>query len=150
MTVDTIEGAPVVVSDGSPALGDVRAFLRRHAPQGDDALVLSAADGRQQALPQPLVAALDILATLLAQGDDVALVPLQKELTTHEAAALLNVSRPFLIKLLDAGTIPSTKVGTHRRVRLRDVLAYRQRRSVRNKSLLDEALSYAQEHGGYD
>ncbi len=48
------------------------------------------------------------------------------------------------ITLLDAGTIPSTKAGTHRRVRLRDVLAYRQQRGVRNRNLLDEALSYAQ------
>lgn len=75
---------------------------------------------------------------------------LHKELTTYEAASLLNVSRPFLIKLLDDKVIPSTKVGTHRRVRLRDVLEYRRHRSEKNKRLLDEILSFAQEHGGYD
>jgi excisionase family DNA binding protein len=150
VSVDTIEGAPIVVDDGSHPMSEVQEFLRRHHARADEALVLSAADGQQQPLPQPLVAALDILTTLLAQGDDVALVPLHKELTTHEAAALLNVSRPFLIKLLDNGTIPSTRVGTHRRLRLRDVLAYKQQRSVRSKRLLDEALAYSQEYGGYD
>lgn len=74
----------------------------------------------------------------------------ESELTTQEAAALLNVSRPFLVKLLDDGVIPSAKAGTHRRVRLSDVLAYQQHRSKMNKRLLDEMLSYAQEHGGYD
>jgi excisionase family DNA binding protein len=92
-----------------------------------------------------------MLTTLFAQGDDVALVPVvpvRKELTTYEAAALLNVSRPFLIKLLDEGIIPSIKVGTHRRVRLHDMLEYRRRRSEKNKRLLDEILSFAQEQGG--
>ena len=91
-----------------------------------------------------------MLTTLLAQGDDVALVPVHKELTTYEAAALLNVSRPFLIKLLDEGIIPSKKVGTHRRVRLRDVLEYKRRRSEKTKRLLDEILSFSQEQSGYD
>src|SRR5436305_9161244 len=104
----------------------------------------------KHSLPYFLVRALHMLTTLLAQGDDVALVPVHKELTTYEAAALLNVSRPFLIKLLDEGIIPSKKVGTHRRVRLRDVLEYKRRRSEKTKRLLDEILSFAQEHGGYD
>src|SRR5256886_16896595 len=112
--------------------------------------MLATADGRQHSLPYFLVRALHMLTTLLAQGDDVALVPVHKELTTYEAAALLNVSRPFLIKLLDEGIIPSTKVGTHRRVRPRDVLEYKRRRSEKNKRLLDEILCFAQEHGGYD
>lgn len=77
-------------------------------------------------------------------------MPVHKELTTHQAAALLNVSRPFLVKLLDEGLIPSTKVGTHRRVRLDDVLAYRQQRAEKNTRRLAEMLSYAQQHGGYD
>src|SRR2546430_17354155 len=85
--------------------------------------MLATADGRQHSLPYFLVRALHMLTTLLAQGEDVALVPVHKELTTYEAAALLNVSRPFLIKLLDEGVIPSTKVGTHRRGRARAPVA---------------------------
>src|SRR6266566_5454688 len=110
--------------------------------------MLPTADGQQHNRPHFLVRALHMLTTLLAQGDDVALVPVHKHLTTYEAAALLNVSRPFLIKLLDEGIIPSTKVGTHRRVRLRNVLEYRRRRSETHKRLLDEILSFTHKQGG--
>jgi excisionase family DNA binding protein len=96
------------------------------------------------------VNALQVLSAMLARGDDVALIPLDKELSVDEAAALLNISPPFLEKLLDDGVIPSTQIDTQRRFYLRDVMEYRQRRSERNKRLLDEILSFGQEHGGYD
>lgn len=150
MAVNTIEGAPVVVTDDRRAMTNLNAFLRRYQTHGADALMLVTSEGQQQVLPPSLIPALDALVTLLARGDDVALVPTHKELTTYQAAAILNVSRPFVIRLLDAGVIPSTRVGTHRRVRLRDVLAYRQQRAEKNKGVLDEMLSYAQEQGGYE
>ncbi len=91
-----------------------------------------------------------MLSAILARGDDVALVPLDKDVSVDEAARLLNVSRPFVERLLDDGTIPVVVVDTDRRVRLRDVLAYGRRRGERSRRSLDEALSFAQEHGGYD
>ncbi len=91
-----------------------------------------------------------MLSAILARGDDVALVPLDKDVSVDEAARLLNVSSPFVERLLDDGTIPVVVVDTDRRIRLRDVLAYGQRRGDRSRRLLDEALSFAQEHGGYD
>lgn len=151
MTMETIEGASLVLSDEDrQLLKQLRDFLRVHRQDDDNTIMLHTSDGQSQDLPPRLVAALLILAGWLAKGEDVALVPVHKELTTQEAAALLNVSRPFLVKLLDDGVIPSAKAGTHRRVRLSDVLAYQQHRSKMNKRLLDEMLSYAQEHGGYD
>lgn len=154
VTVETIEGVAVALSDEDRRLlMQLEELLAATRP--DDAgdtitLTLSTGSGQRQELPPSVAAALRTLTALLARGDDVALVPVHKELTTHEAAALLNVSRPFLVKLLDEGIIPSTRVGTHRRVRLNDVLAYRQQRAETNTRRLDEMLSYAQQHGGYD
>jgi excisionase family DNA binding protein len=93
---------------------------------------------------------LDTLAQL-AQGNAVALLPVHAELTTQEAAALLKVSRPFLIRVLDTGEIPSRKVGTHRRVRYTDVLAYKQQIDARRRQVLDELTAQAQALGmGYE
>jgi excisionase family DNA binding protein len=86
----------------------------------------------------------------MAQGQTVTLVPHGKELTTQEAAGLLHVSRPHLIKLLDEGVIPHHKVGTHRRVRIEDLLAYSDQRSATRREKLDELTQLSEElPGGY-
>jgi excisionase family DNA binding protein len=75
------------------------------------------------------VSALKLLVNLLsemAQGNAVTIMPLHAELTTQQAADLLNVSRPFFIKLLNEEKIPFKKIGRHRRVQARDVLAFKQ------------------------
>lgn len=70
---------------------------------------------------------LDLLESL-GQGDAVSLVPFSADLSTQQAADMLEVSRPFLVKLLETREIPHHKIGTHRRIRADDLLAYRQRR----------------------
>lgn len=86
----------------------------------------------------------DIL-TEMADGNAVSIVPLHAQLTTQQAADFLQVSRPFLIRLLERGEIPSLKVGRHRRVRFEEVRAYQQRREVRSHAALDALAAQAQE-----
>ena len=86
----------------------------------------------------------------LAQGDAVIVVPVESELTTQQAADLLNVSRQYLVRLLDDGRIPHHRAGTHRRVRVVDVVAYKRKRDSERVKSLDELSQLTQDFGGYD
>ncbi len=95
-------------------------------------------------LPEGAVRLLvDILANM-AEGNAVALMPVHAELTTKEAADILGVSRPFLIRLLEEGKIPYHKVGTHRRVYFSDLRAYKKRILEERESALSELVGQAQ------
>lgn len=78
-------------------------------------------------------------------GRGVTIIPENAELTTFEAADVLKVSRPYLIKLLEEGAIPYRKVGKHRRIRMEDVMAYKARDDRERDAVLDQLVSEAQE-----
>jgi excisionase family DNA binding protein len=95
----------------------------------------------------PMAAARVLMKVLteMAKGNAVTLIPIQAELSTQEAADLLNVSRPFLVKLLDEGKIPSRKVGTHRRVLFTDIMAYKKESDEQRRKAMEALASDAQE-----
>jgi excisionase family DNA binding protein len=105
--------------------------------------------GTSEAISVPS-AAFRLLLTILsemAKGNAVRVIPHHAELTTGEAAELLNVSRPFVVRLLDEGHLPSHRVGTHRRVLFKDVMAYRDEHYRARSRILDEMAAIDQELG---
>lgn len=95
-------------------------------------------------LPENAVRLLvDILANM-AEGNAVTLIPVHAELTTKQAADIIGVSRPFLIRLLEEGVIPYRKVGTHRRITFEDVQAYRKRVTKERENALNQLVEEAQ------
>jgi excisionase family DNA binding protein len=99
---------------------------------------LIAPDGHELPLPPSMYEILCRAAHQLAAGLAVSIVPIGTKLSTQQAADLLGVSRPHVVKLLDSGEIPHTKTGKHRRVLLTDVLTYRDRLTARRADALDE------------
>lgn len=99
------------------------------------------------------LAAFRLLANILtemASGNSISVIPIHAELTTQQAAELLNVSRPYFIDLLEKGHIPHRKVGTHRRVLLQDLMAYKEKTDAARLNALEELSALDQELGmGY-
>ena len=126
-------------------------ILARHAAT-DRPLTLRLADGEEEIeLPTGVVSLLAHALEAMAAGRGVTLAPEHAELTTVQAADVLNVSRPYLIKLLDEKAVPHRRVGTHRRVRMEDILAYKSVIDQEREEVLDRLTREAQEDGmGYD
>jgi excisionase family DNA binding protein len=115
-------------------------------------LVVTVGDKKEE-LTIPAVAfhMLEVILSEMAQGHAVAISPVDREISTQKAADLLNVSRPYLIKLLESGQIPFRKIGTHRRVRVADVLEYKARMDAEADRAFAELVEQGQELGlGYE
>lgn len=111
---------------------------------------LSLHGGRTVQVPD---SALDgFLATLeaVADGSTVEIVRTEIEVSTQQAARILNVSRPTAVRLFDAGEIASHKVGSHRRAKLKDVLTYRDAEATRRRAVLDQMVRDAENMGLHD
>lgn len=107
-------------------------------------------DGEEIVIPESVYHVLRQVIHLMASGRAVSVVPLEHELTTQQAADLLNVSRPFLVKLLEQGEISYIKVGSHRRIRLSDLMAYKQQRDTQRRQCLKELTQFSQDEGFYE
>ena len=136
--------------DPSPADAEVArasserlaAFLHNNRPL---TLSITGAHGHEVVeLPASVGPLLMEILQDIAAGSAVAVLRKDAELTTQQAADFLNVSRPFLVGLLEQGTVPFRKVGTHRRVRFDDVLRYKNETDAARRRALDELAADAQ------
>ncbi len=122
-----------------------RLLAKALTPEGLPFSVQRNGDQVQLDLPASLGQLMLDVLTHVGRGEMITLVPYGAELTTKEAADLLNVSRPFLIKLLDEGVIDHYKVGSHRRIRANQLLAYKGQRDSERREALTELQRLGQE-----
>jgi excisionase family DNA binding protein len=141
----SISKGPVLPArdDSKAALETLKALFHRGGASAKEApvrLQFRSRTGISQSVPLPPLAFKLLVEILkrMASGNAVSIAPLRKELTTYEAAEILNVSRPFVIGLLEKGEIPFRKVGTHRRIPLLPLLEYKRK----TDSVRDEALDF--------
>ncbi len=113
-------------------------------------LRLLASDHREALLPEELRRVLGAVAVAMHRGQAVTVAPRAMRLTTQQAADVLGISRPTLVKLLDEGRIPYETPNRHRRIRLVDLLAFQQARRTERRDTLTEMAQEAQKSGLYD
>ena len=137
-------------SDAEQARNSSR-LLAAIVGKGDAArLVLHGDHEEPLSIPVSALRMLVEILSQMAQGNAVSIVPYHAELTTQEAADFLNVSRPFLVRLLETGQMPFRKVGTHRRVAFSELLKYRERTMAETRQAAAELTALSQELGlGY-
>ncbi len=151
MTVAVLDREPVMARESEhDALHRMEYLFEHSTGSGSGAPRLMGSDGSVIELPESVFRLLRRVVHHLSEGQVVTLVPVNKELTTQEAANILNVSRPYLVKLLERGEIPYTKTGTHRRVRFSDLMAYKRERDDRRSEGLDVLTRMSEDLGLYD
>jgi excisionase family DNA binding protein len=111
---------------------------------------LVTSNGEEILIPESVCNILRQAVQAMASDRAVSIVRYNRELTTQQAANILNVSRPFLVKLLDEGAIPYIKVGSHRRIRFKDLIIYKEHRDRKRRKLLDQLIEMTEEAGLYE
>ncbi|MEG4441555.1 excisionase family DNA-binding protein [Microcoleus sp. AT9_B5] len=111
---------------------------------------LVTSNGEEILIPESVYNLLGQIVRAMASGQAVSIVTHNRELTVHQAADLLNVSRSFIVKLLDEGAIPYIEVGSRRRILFQDLMTYNQQRKVQRRQLLDELIEMTEEAGLYE
>jgi excisionase family DNA binding protein len=135
--------SPGSIKEGT--LERLERLLKKSSPK------LVGPEGEEIVLPEPLYNLLHAAVSALVNGEEFSIVPEDLLLSTSKAAKVLNVSRPYLIKLLDSGEIPSApSVGTHRRVKAQDVVDYKKSRDENRSKSMKELSNFLQEEGFYD
>ncbi|NER98804.1 MAG: helix-turn-helix domain-containing protein [Symploca sp. SIO1B1] len=156
MTLSMAYSKPTIPTETDAKISEASSRIlahHLHFQQPTQSIKLVEEDGSEQTVEIPIKALhllVDILSQM-AQGNAVTLMPIHAELTTQEAADILNVSRPFLIKLISSGELPYRYVGRHRRIRFEDLMNYKESIDQQRMQTLDELAAQAQElNMGYD
>lgn len=133
------EQRPALLRIHQLAEGNLDALFKLVGPKGEEVL-----------LPTTLVRLLNEVADCLGRGQAMVLSPLERYVTTQDAADFLNVSRPYVVQLLNRGEIPHMRLNSHRRVRLADLIEYKRQRNADRKEALDELTRLSENYGLYD
>jgi len=154
MLADIQKAVPPTAADAQLALESSRWLTQFLAARPKKALRVRIEPenepGESISIPVTALRLLNSILTEMAKGNAVTLIPVNAELTTQQAADILNVSRPFLIEQLEKGVIPYRKVGTHRRVMFQDLMEYKQTMDHNRLKALEELSVIDQELGlGY-
>ncbi len=132
------------------AAARVASLLLSNATKRRGSVQVMNANGERLELPDVLTDVMYRAAELLAEGRPVTVLPDEEMLSTQAAADILNVSRQYLVRLVDAGEITAEKVGSHRRLRATDVASFKTARDAKRTSALDRLSSLSEDVGGYD
>ena len=151
MAADTLEPVTPSESEASVAresslrLASYLKKVRKHQGKRRPRIFLDEARGEALDIPGHALELLVSLLEQMAKGNGVMIIAVDHELTTQQAADLLNVSRPYLVRLLDEGKIPHRKVGKHRRVPVKELMEYKRKTDKKRRAALDELAEQAQE-----
>jgi excisionase family DNA binding protein len=137
------------VKTADVAMRRVKRYLANHAEERDIRVVVGGDPDDTLSLPRSAVELLARVLAHMAAGQAVSVVPAHTELTTQQAAALLNVSRPYLIGLLDAGEIEYRRVGKHRRVRADSLMDYKRKDDHARREVADKLTELNRDMGLY-
>jgi excisionase family DNA binding protein len=147
--MSTVRIAPVTVSASSKDTLEIKQLeAMLYGATSHPKLV--GADGKEIPLPEPVYEVLKRAIYAMASGQAISIVPTDHELTTQEAADLLGMSRPYLIRLLEQGKIQFTKTGSHRRIKSHDLMHYKSQRDVIRRQNLRGLTEFLEEEGFYD
>jgi excisionase family DNA binding protein len=140
---------PILVGeDERVRIAEVERVLE--TPEAGRRTLLIGPSGEATELPASLYDVLLRVARELADGHGVAILPMEAMVTTQQAADLLGISRPSLVRLLESGALPFERIRSHRRIRLADLIEYRRRRDAERAEALGRIVRAAQARGVYD
>ncbi|HEV2634789.1 MAG TPA: helix-turn-helix domain-containing protein [Actinocrinis sp.] len=126
----------------------IKDYLQAHSQDSSDIEILVEGGGNDAlVVPRAVVELVAHMLGQLAQGRGVSVIPSQAELSTQQAADMLNVSRPYLIGLLETGKIPFRTVGRHRRITFEDLAEYKRHDDLERRSAADDLADLAQDLG---